>query len=175
MDYEKIQAILNEVKPIVEENKKCRIEKWKNGDFFNIFSILKMETDEVKTHSAFLAELLNPKGSHGQGNIFIDEFVKYKEQLDSINKSYLDEVVNALVSAHADMVTANGRVYSIERDLEELARDYKDKPEVVDLYRKISDFTSLAFYLSKYIETSRSMILQLRSMSRDIVKDLEND
>lgn len=105
----------------------------------------------------------------------MEEFTKYKEQLNSINKSYLDEVVNALVSAHADMVTANGRVYSIERDLEELARDYKDKPEVVDLYRKISDFTSLAFYLSKYIETSRSMILQLRSMSRDIVKDLEND
>ena len=105
----------------------------------------------------------------------MEEFAKYKEQLESINKSYLDEVVNALVSAHADMVTANGRVYSIERDLEELVRDYKDKPEVVDLYRKISDFTSLAFYLSKYIETSRSMILQLRSMSRDIVKDLEND
>ena len=105
----------------------------------------------------------------------MEEFIKYKEQLDSINKSYLDEVVNALVSAHADMVTANGRVYSIERDLEELVRDYKDKPEVADLYRKISDFTSLAFYLSKYIETSRSMILQLRSMSRDIVKDLEND
>ena len=105
----------------------------------------------------------------------MEEFVKYKEQLDSINKNYLDEVVNAIVSAHADMVTANGRVYSIERDLEELARDYKDKPEVADLYRKISDFTSLAFYLSKYIETSRSMILQLRSMSRDIVKDLEND
>ena len=105
----------------------------------------------------------------------MEEFAKYKEQLESINKNYLDEVVNALVSAHADMVTANGRVYSIERDLEELARDYKDKPEVVDLYRKISDFTSLAFYLSKYIETSRSMILQLRSMSRGIVKDLEND
>ena len=105
----------------------------------------------------------------------MEEFAKYKEQLESINKNYLDEVVNALVSAHADMVTANGRVYSIERDLEELARDYKDKPEVVNLYRKISDFTSLAFYLSKYIETSRSMILQLRSMSKDIVKDLEND
>ena len=104
----------------------------------------------------------------------MEEFAKYKEQLESINKNYLDEVVNALVSAHADMVTANGRVYSIERNLEELARDYKDKPEVADLYRKISDFTSLAFYLSKYIETSRSMILQLRSMSRDIVKDLEN-
>lgn len=104
----------------------------------------------------------------------MEEFTKYKEQLKSMNRNYLDEVVNALVSAHADMITANGIVYPIERDLEELARAYKDNPEVVDLYRKISDYTSLAFYLSKYIETSRSMILQLRAMSRDIVKDLEN-
>lgn len=104
----------------------------------------------------------------------MEEFAKYKEQLKSMNRNYLDEVVDALVSAHADMVTANGRVYPIERDLEELVRAYKDNPEVVDLHRKISDYTSLAFYLSKYIETSRSMILQLRSMSRDIVNDLEN-
>lgn len=104
----------------------------------------------------------------------MEEFAKYKEQLKSMNRNYLDEVVDALVSAHADMITANGRVYPIERDLESLARANKDNPEVVDLYRKISDYTSLAFFLSKYIETSRSMILQLRAMSRDIVKDLEN-
>lgn len=104
----------------------------------------------------------------------MEELVRYKVQLDSMNKNYLDEVVNALVSAHADMITANGRVYPIERDLEGLVRACKDNPEVTDLYRKISDYTSLAFFLSKYIETSRSMILQLRAMSRDIVKDLEN-
>lgn len=104
----------------------------------------------------------------------MEEFAKYKEQLHSINRNYLDEVVSALVSAHTDMVTANGRVYPIERDLEVLVRANKDNPEVVDLYRKISDYTSLAFFLSKYIETSRSMILQLRAMSRDIVKDLED-
>lgn len=104
----------------------------------------------------------------------MEEFAKYKEQLHSMNRNYLDEVVNALVSAHADMITANGRVYPIERDLEVLVKANKDNSEVVDLYRKISDYTSLAFFLSKYIETSRSMILQLRAMSRDIVKDLEN-
>ena len=104
----------------------------------------------------------------------MEEFAKYKEQLESMNKNYLDEVVNDLISAHSNMIVANGRVYPIERDLDVLAKSYKDKPEVIDLYRKISDYTSLAFYLSKYIETSRSMILQLRSMSRDIVKDLEN-
>lgn len=76
MGLQKIQSLLNATKPIIEENKKLRLEKRKNGDFFNIFSILKMETDEVKTHSAFLAELLNPRGTHGQGNIFINEFVK---------------------------------------------------------------------------------------------------
>tara|TARA_B110001469_G_scaffold125200_1_gene140191 strand:+ start:112 stop:1173 length:1062 start_codon:yes stop_codon:yes gene_type:complete len=31
---------------------------------------------EVKTHSPILAELLNPKGSHGQGTAFLDRFVK---------------------------------------------------------------------------------------------------
>lgn len=105
----------------------------------------------------------------------MEEFAKYKEQLHSMNRNYLDEVVDALVSAHSNMVIANGKVYSIERDLEVLAKAYKDNPEVADLYRKISDYTSLAFHLSKFIETSRSMILQLRSMSREIVKDLEND
>ena len=46
------------------------------GENFNIFKILKMETKEVKTHSAFLAELLNPKGSHGQGDVFLKLFIE---------------------------------------------------------------------------------------------------
>lgn len=110
MDYEKIQAILNEVKPIVEENKKCRIEKWKNGDFFNIFSILKMETDEVKTHSAFLAELLNPKGSHGQGNIFIDEFVKNILHINNLDTKNADVTVEYSIGQIAKDYKQGGRI-----------------------------------------------------------------
>ena len=110
MDYEKIQAILNEVKPIVEENKKCRIEKWKNGDFFNIFSILKMETDEVKTHSAFLAELLNPKGSHGQGNIFIDEFVKNILHINNLDTKNAEVTVEYSIGQIAKDYKQGGRI-----------------------------------------------------------------
>lgn len=40
------------------------------GQNFNLFKILGRETDEVRTHSAILAELLDPKGSHGQGAVF---------------------------------------------------------------------------------------------------------
>lgn len=40
------------------------------GESFNIFKLLRMETDEVRVHSAMLADLLDPGGSHGQGVAF---------------------------------------------------------------------------------------------------------
>jgi hypothetical protein len=46
------------------------------GNRFNIFSILKMERKENETHSAFLAELLNPKGSHLKGDVFLKLFLE---------------------------------------------------------------------------------------------------
>ncbi|MFI8379997.1 PD-(D/E)XK nuclease family protein [Leeuwenhoekiella sp. NPDC079379] len=49
------------------------------GENFNVFSILKMESRENETHSAFLGELLNPNGSHGLGTLFLELFLK---QLD---------------------------------------------------------------------------------------------
>jgi hypothetical protein len=45
------------------------------GDHFNIFQILRVGHLEVKTHSPILGELLNPKGSHGQGSTFLRLFL----------------------------------------------------------------------------------------------------
>jgi len=42
---------------------------------FNIFNILGVAHDEVNTHSAFLADLLNPSGRHAQGYLFIESFL----------------------------------------------------------------------------------------------------
>lgn len=50
------------------------------GENFNIFSILGMERSEVKTHSKIVAELLNPKGSHEQGDDFLKLFIQQLEQ-----------------------------------------------------------------------------------------------
>jgi hypothetical protein len=47
-----------------------------SGSNFNVFKVLNITSDEVRLHSSFLAELLNPKGSHGQGSIFLELFVK---------------------------------------------------------------------------------------------------
>ncbi len=43
---------------------------------FNIFSLLRLEYEEVRFHSALIAHLLNPRGSHGQQSVFLEEFWK---------------------------------------------------------------------------------------------------
>jgi len=68
-----INQLLNEIQTISESYKRVAEA---TGENFNIFSVLQMESDEVKTHSRFLAELLNPKGSHGQKDVFLKKFVE---------------------------------------------------------------------------------------------------
>ncbi|MBS1641071.1 MAG: PD-(D/E)XK nuclease family protein [Bacteroidetes bacterium] len=52
------------------------------GENFNVFKILNLTTNETRTHSAFLAELLNPKGTHGLGNIMLKHFKEIIEFTD---------------------------------------------------------------------------------------------
>lgn len=68
-----MQDILAKVNEIVETYEKQEKE---SGEHFNLFSILDRETDEEKTHSALIAELLNSLGSHGQGSAFLNLFIE---------------------------------------------------------------------------------------------------
>ena len=47
----------------------------KEAHDFNIFTILLKSGDEVNLHTKFIYELLNPKGSHCQGRLFLDLFL----------------------------------------------------------------------------------------------------
>ncbi|MCB9324025.1 MAG: PD-(D/E)XK nuclease family protein [Lewinellaceae bacterium] len=81
MELQQIHNLLRSVQIVVKNE---RIEKRLKGENFNIFSILNLETKENGTHSAFLGELLNPKGSHLMGNKFLILF------LDVIEDNTLD-------------------------------------------------------------------------------------
>ncbi len=67
---EKIEELLNKVSENIDD-------KQQTAEDFNIFEILGVAHLEVSTHSAFIANLLNPKGSHSQGTKFLKEFLNF--------------------------------------------------------------------------------------------------
>ncbi len=69
-----LNNLLQHVKSLVEHQKEIATIK---AERFNVFSILKMESKENETHSAFLGELLNPKGSHLLASKFLKLFLKH--------------------------------------------------------------------------------------------------
>ena len=57
------------------EQKHIEVAKLTGRDF-NLIQILGLTKDEVRLHSRLLAELLSPKGKHGQGDIYLKLFLK---------------------------------------------------------------------------------------------------
>ena len=66
----RIEDILKEFRELKKEHDK----RAATGEFFNVFLIDGVKIDE-DTHSAILADLLDPNGSHRQGAIFLKHFL----------------------------------------------------------------------------------------------------
>ena len=69
VDFEKFKSAIGTLQK--EAAKKERLV----ASNFNIFQVLGVVSDEVKTHSAFLANLLNPAGTHAQQYLFLESFL----------------------------------------------------------------------------------------------------
>lgn len=95
-----IQYLLENVNMI--SNKYDEISRG-TGENFNIFSVMRAESDEVRTHSRIIAELLNPKGSHGQGCVFLECFFDEIEELRTIN-NFDFESAKVVVEEHAGLI-----------------------------------------------------------------------
>ena len=80
---ENLQKFLDEVKLIWKKSEVEKAEAHKRGEHFNIFNVLDLTSDETRTHSAFIAELLDPNGSHGLGDQFLQSFVNTIDCLKS--------------------------------------------------------------------------------------------
>lgn len=84
-----LEELLKEISGIVKVEKTLQEEKRKRGENFNVFNILGLSTSEVRLHSAFLAELLNPNGDHGLGDRFLKCFINevYQKSVSEKNDS----------------------------------------------------------------------------------------
>ncbi|MBF0516037.1 MAG: PD-(D/E)XK nuclease family protein [Nitrospirae bacterium] len=69
--------IFNDLKPKIQEYiEEEKAHQRQHAPQWNVFKILGIETKEAEFHTPFLYGLLNPYGSHGQGRLFLDSFLK---------------------------------------------------------------------------------------------------
>ena len=70
----RVNALLKQVGLLKDKNNALASA---SGENFNVFTLLGREGDEVHTHSAILADLLDPNGLHGQGSVFARLFLEH--------------------------------------------------------------------------------------------------
>ena len=115
---EKIKELLNQISKIVVEEKTQQEERRKRGENFNIFKVLGLSSSEVRLHSAFLAELLNPNGDHGLEDKFL--------------KAFIEIVIGK--KAILDFDTKSAKTY-VEYDIGAISEDYKEGGRIDILIR----------------------------------------
>lgn len=119
----RLDAFVRAYTPILEQSRK---HKQINAPDFNIFQVLGVSHYEVTTHSALLRELLDPSGTHGQGNLFFKLFLEHlstKDVIDSSDIPFFTSDVYDDFTCITEQVTASGRL-DIVIERRERGRDF---------------------------------------------------
>jgi hypothetical protein len=93
-----INNLLSQVESL---NSKYRRIAELTGENFNIFRILKLEASEVRLHSSFISELLNPNGSHGQKDLFLNLFVR---EFEFRNNNFESDGASVEIEKHTGFI-----------------------------------------------------------------------
>lgn len=145
---DKLSQLLQDISKIVVEEKALQEEKRKRGDNFNVFSVLGLQTSEVRLHSAIIAELLRPDGAHGLGDKFMKAF------LDVLNKHY-DEpfcfdtgsakvIVEHNIGSISENYESGGRIDLFIVDKSGQTIIIENKIDAGDQYRQMSRYNKYA-------------------------------
>lgn len=158
-ENKRLEFLLKNIKTILKQNKE--LEKL-NGENFNVFMVLNKQKDEVKTHSAFISELLNPKGSHGMGSVFLRHFFVMLAQnnyLKTDEFEYLDETTVEVEKAVGNILDINSRldIYISNKNIQICIENKiyaKDQRKQLERYKDFLDRNiskdNLLIYLSLF-------------------------
>ena len=107
---EDIKELLHKIRRFIEEDEILKKEKSKRGEDFNVFRIMHAESDEVRTHSAILAALLNPRGTHSCGTAFIELFCQQLQDLVCESKwsNFVFDSTNATINVEKSIGGISG-------------------------------------------------------------------
>jgi len=160
LDLKTLGNFFQTPRKIIDNNKILKKEKYEKGGMFNIFSILGFFSQEVSFHSKFISELLNPKGSHGTKEKFLELFCKqinfqefpcrnakvsYEKHIGIISEDYekggrLDIVIKAEDNTH--IIVIENKIYASDQPCQLL----RYKNYIRDL--QISETNSRLLYLT---------------------------
>jgi hypothetical protein len=154
-----------------------------NGESFNLFDVLHVGHYEVRTHSPLLAELLNPKGSHGQGTVFLRHFLAgLKIQgFDTESARVLTEVsIGELGRLDIEIADRSNRRVMIENKIyageqeDQLERYHIHDPNAHLLFLTLNGDFPTEWSTNKVYQTNQFKgIFQTVSYKTDIVRWLE--
>ena len=77
---------------------------------FNIFRILQLSSNEVRTHSAFLAELFDKNGSHNLGNLFLRRLLEIINHIEYFDLENYDVIVEKYIGIIGSNYDNGGRI-----------------------------------------------------------------
>ena len=111
---------------------------------FNVFELLGLERQEWM-HSAFLKDLLDPRGSHDQGDLFLRGFLKHCQSKYSQFPNLLEmcEAETGLARVYAEVPTGLGRpdlLILLERKFAFVIENKIDAAEGPDQIRRYRDW-----------------------------------
>lgn len=132
-----LEQLLNQIAIWSNREQTIRREKYKRGESFNIFKACGVDHYEV-THSSIIAEFLNPKGSHGQGTLFVEAFIE-KLKLQDFDFSSNDIVVSTeyvIPNGRFDIIIYNGDKQAIIIENKIYAQDQWMQLKKYDDYAK---------------------------------------
>lgn len=132
-----LEQLLNKIAIWSNREQTIRREKYKRGESFNIFKACGVDHYEV-THSSIIAEFLNPKGSHGQGTLFVEAFIE-KLKLQDFDFSLNDIVVSTeyvIPNGRFDIIIYNGDKQAIIIENKIYAQDQWMQLKKYDDYAK---------------------------------------
>ncbi len=167
-----IEILLKQISKIVVKEKIHQEEKRKRGEIFNIFDVLGLSTNEVRLHSAFLAELLDPDGNHGLGDkfliAFVESIIKRVEPVFEIDTRSCKVHVEYPIGEISEDYSEGGRIDLLIQDKNNQTIIIENKIYAGDQHKQLLRYDN---YAKKKYKAEQYVLLYLTPEKRDASED----
>lgn len=141
-----IDLLFDKVAKIAISKNERELTAQKRGEKFNIFELLGLQTDETRLHSTLLAELLNPKGSHGLGDkplkLFLTQFCQ--NRLPGFDTKNVEVEKEHFIANIDKDYNSGGRIDILIRDNSQNAIVIENKIFAADQYKQLYRYRNFA-------------------------------